>query len=130
MSAAASSSGLTEADVSEFREVFNLVDVDRGGSISCDELGVLMETLGIKCSPEELKLMVEEIDENGNGLIDFDEFVQVMSRRVSSDYTMHDVKRAFQVGPWHRPLAHVCCMYVFRCLPVNMRSTGPLLLRT
>ena len=49
---------LSEEELQEFREIFNLVDTDQGGSISTQELGNLMETLGIKTSPEELKLMV------------------------------------------------------------------------
>ena len=88
---------LSEQDLQEFREVFNLVDTDRGGSISSDELGRLMETLGIKTSKEELDLMISEIDENGNGDIDFDEFVLVMSRKVQADYTGAEVKAAFRL---------------------------------
>jgi Ca2+-binding EF-hand superfamily protein len=34
--------------------------------------------------------MVSEIDENGNGEIDFDEFVQVMSKKVHGDYTVNE----------------------------------------
>lgn len=36
-----------------------------------------METLGLKPNQEELDAMIREIDEDGNGEIDFDEFVQV-----------------------------------------------------
>jgi calmodulin len=88
---------LSEQDLQEFREVFNLVDTDRGGSISSEELGRLMETLGIKTTKEELDLMISEIDENGNGDIDFDEFVMVMSRKVQADYTGNEVKSAFRL---------------------------------
>ena len=31
---------------SEFREIFNLVDLDGGGSIDAEELGELMDLLG------------------------------------------------------------------------------------
>jgi calmodulin len=88
---------LSEEDLQEFREIFNLVDTDRGGSIGTEELARLMDTLGIRTSPEELKLMVSEIDENGNGEIDFDEFVQVMCRKVNTDYTADEVQKAFNV---------------------------------
>ena len=54
---------LSEEDLQEFQEIFNLVDTDRGGSIGTEELARLMDTLGIRTSPEELKLMVSEIDE-------------------------------------------------------------------
>jgi Ca2+-binding EF-hand superfamily protein len=56
------------------------VDEDKGGSISPQELGSLMETLGLKPNQEELDAMIREIDEDGNGEIEFDEFVQVRSR--------------------------------------------------
>ena len=36
---------LTEEEIAEFREIFNLVDKDGGGSISKEELGELMDTL-------------------------------------------------------------------------------------
>lgn len=88
---------LSEEDLQEFREIFNLVDTDKGGSIGTDELARLMETLGIQTTPEELKLMVSEIDENGNGEIDFEEFVQVMCRKVNTDYTADEVRKAFKI---------------------------------
>lgn len=39
---------LTDAELSEFREIFNLVDLDKGGSIDQGELMQLMNTLGLK----------------------------------------------------------------------------------
>lgn len=88
---------LSDEDLQEFREIFNLVDADRGGSIGTEELARLMDTLGIRTTPEELQLMVSEIDENGNGEIDFDEFVQVMCKKVNTDYTAEEVRKAFKV---------------------------------
>ena len=85
---------LTPEELAEFREIFNLVDKDGGGTISKEELGELMETLGIDATPEEIDLMIAEIDEDNNGVIDFDEFVAVMSRKVSATYTAEQVRRA------------------------------------
>merc|ERR1719356_1245882 len=94
---------LSDEDLQEFREIFNLVDSDKGGSIGTEELSRLMDTLGIRTTPEELKLMVSEIDDNGNGEIDFDEFVQVMCRKVNADYTSEEVKKAFRVFSGNAP---------------------------
>ena len=88
---------LTEEEISEFREIFNLVDKDGGGSITKTELGELMDTLGIDASPEEIDAMISEIDQDGNGDIDFEEFVAVMSRKVNATYTSDQVKGAFKV---------------------------------
>ena len=51
---------LSPEEISEFREIFNLVDKDGGGSISKEELGELMDTLGIDATAEELEIMVNE----------------------------------------------------------------------
>lgn len=55
-----------------------------------------MDTLGIDTSPEEIDLMIHEIDQDSNGEIDFDEFVAVMSRKVNATYTSEQVKNAFK----------------------------------
>ncbi|OQR83848.1 calmodulin-like protein [Achlya hypogyna] len=88
---------LTETEIAEFREIFNLVDRDRGGSITKVELGELMDTLGINTSPEEIDLMINEIDQDSNGEIDFDEFVAVMSRKVNATYSADQVKASFRM---------------------------------
>jgi calmodulin len=98
---------LSDEELKEFKEIFNLVDTDQGGSISTEELGNLMETLGIKTTTEELKLMVSEIDANGNGEVDFDEFVQVMSRKVNADYNVDEVQKAFKVFAGNAPDGHI-----------------------
>lgn len=41
---------LTDEELAEFREIFSLVDLDKGGSISREELKQLMTTLGLKPS--------------------------------------------------------------------------------
>ena len=95
--AAAALSARASQELAEFREIFNLVDLDKGGTISKDELKQLMTTLGLKPSQEELNAMVEEIDADKSGEIDFDEFVTVMSRKVNTSYTPAQVKAAFKV---------------------------------
>eukprot|EP00947_MAST-08B_sp_MAST-8B-sp1_P000093 g93.t1 len=90
-------SGLSKQEISEFREIFDLVDKDKGGSISKEELSDLMDTLGINATHEEIDLMINEIDDDNNGEIDFDEFVAVMSRKVNTTYTAEEVKNSFKL---------------------------------
>jgi len=103
MSSSGSGSGgsthvhLTKEEEKEFREIFNLVDRDRGGSISKAELAQLMDTLQINASQQEIDLMINEIDRDGDGEIQFGEFVAVMSRKVAATYTAEEVKQAFKV---------------------------------
>eukprot|EP01035_Chromulina_nebulosa_P018704 gene18704-24463_t len=88
---------LTPEEIAEFREIFNLVDKDGGGTINKTELAELMDTLGIDASTEDIDQMISEIDADGNGDIDFEEFVAVMSRKVNASYTSDEVKTAFKV---------------------------------
>lgn len=88
---------LTPGEIAELREIFNLVDKDGGGSISKQELADLMGTLGIRATPEEIDLMVREVDSDGSGDISFNEFLYVMQRRVNVPYSADEVKAAFRV---------------------------------
>ena len=56
---------LTADEIAEFKEIFSLVDVDGGGTISKVELSELMATLGIEATSAEIDLMIKEIDEDG-----------------------------------------------------------------
>lgn len=87
---------LSETEVRELREIFNLVDKDGGGSISNEELKDLMDTVGIKLSQVEVDNMIKEIDQDSNGEVDFDEFVAVMSRKTNSNVTKREVSDAFK----------------------------------
>ena len=88
---------LSADELAEFREIFKLVDRDGSGTITKEELGELMDTLGIDASAEEVDMMISEIDTDSNGSIDFDEFVAVMSRRVDATYSSSQVKDAFKL---------------------------------
>ncbi|EFC43922.1 predicted protein [Naegleria gruberi] len=87
---------VSDEDVRRYREIFQLVDRDGGGSIEQEELGTLMRTLGLKPSEEEIQEMMKEADADNSGAIDFEEFVAVMSRSVQSQYTVDQYINAFK----------------------------------
>ena len=78
-----------------------------------------METLGIDATPEEIDLMIAEIDEDNNGVIDFDEFVAVMSRKVSATYTAEQVRGAFRVFESGAPPGHIKVESLVRALTTD-----------
>jgi calmodulin len=60
------------------QKAFNLMDVDKSGSLSVAEIkSALMYTRGA-LSEEQLGNLVKAVDINGDGTIQFDEFVQFM----------------------------------------------------
>lgn len=58
-------------------QVFDLMDADKGGTLSVEEVKQLMELLGMHSRIDEVESMIQEIDADGNGTIDFEEFVMV-----------------------------------------------------
>ncbi|KAJ1963562.1 hypothetical protein GGI12_001975, partial [Dipsacomyces acuminosporus] len=60
-----------EAQISEYREAFSLFDKDGDGTITAKELGTVMRSVGQNPSEAELQDMINEVDTDGNGTIDF-----------------------------------------------------------
>ncbi|RNF04944.1 calmodulin [Trypanosoma conorhini] len=89
---------LSQKEVEEFREMFDLVDTDHSGRITSGELRKLMETLRLRPTEEELEQMFRDADatDSNNG-INFEEFVALMSKRVQSDYTLEQLRSAFKL---------------------------------
>merc|ERR1712224_984001 len=71
--------GLTEEQLDEIREAFSLFDSDASGAIDVRELKAAMRALGFEIKNEELKKMVSDIDNDGNGTIEFAEFLGMMT---------------------------------------------------
>eukprot|EP00899_Mesostigma_viride_P000351 jgi/Mesvir1/10316/Mv06178-RA.1 len=88
---------LSEEEVAEFREVFDLVDRDRGGTISPEEVQELMCLLGMNPSQDDVIAIIQEIDEDGNGEVDFEEFLLVMAGQQNTKYNKADIKKAFKL---------------------------------
>ncbi|XP_033009805.1 LOW QUALITY PROTEIN: troponin C, skeletal muscle-like [Lacerta agilis] len=77
---------LTEEMIAEFKAAFDIFDADGGGDISTKELGTVMRMLGQTPTKEELDAIIEEVDEDGSGNIDFEEFSwSLMVRQMKED---------------------------------------------
>ena len=73
---------LTDQQIIEFREAFQAFDKDGNGSISTKELGTVMRSLRQNLSEAEIKQMIEIVDEDKSGTIDFKEFLNLMARNM------------------------------------------------
>ncbi|XP_063228302.1 calmodulin-A-like [Bacillus rossius redtenbacheri] len=89
--------GLSEDQVAEFKEAFMLFDKDEDGTITMAELGVVMRSLGQRPSETELRDMVNEVDQDGNGTIEFNEFLQMMSKKMRGAESGDELREAFRV---------------------------------
>ena len=62
----------------ELKDAFNVFDSDGSGTISRSELKKLMKSLGQNLADGELDAMMDEVDTDKSGEIDFKEFKQMM----------------------------------------------------
>ena len=76
---------LNPEQISEFREAFAFFDKDGDGCITVEELATVMGSLqGHRPSEDELGEMIRDADADGNGTIDFPEFLALMARKTAA----------------------------------------------
>ena len=69
---------MTQEVIDEYREVYNIYDVEQEGAISDKQITEVMRHCGQSPSDEEVAEVVKKIDVDGSGLIEFNEFVILM----------------------------------------------------
>ncbi len=65
-------------EVDELKQAFEVFDKDGDGNITAKELEIVMKALGENIDRETIDLMIESVDMDKNGFIDFDEFKRMM----------------------------------------------------
>ena len=63
----------------ELREAFRLYDKQGNGYINVSDLRDILRALDDNITEDELDEMIAEIDTDGSGTVDFDEFMEMMS---------------------------------------------------
>ncbi|KAI8612208.1 calmodulin [Chytriomyces sp. MP71] len=90
-------SQLSEQQISEFQEAFQLFDQDGDGQISTTEIGTVIRSLGQNISQKELQELIKEVDASKKGSVDFGEFLTMMARKLKDGDNAGDIKEAFRM---------------------------------
>ncbi len=88
---------LSEQKIEEFRSTFDLFDKEKKGKIKSKELGVVIRKLGQNPTDNELKEMIDEIDTDKNGTIEFTEFLGLMDRLMKDVESKESLIQTFKV---------------------------------
>merc|ERR1711890_125582 len=93
--------GLEGDEIKVLKICFNLFDTKKQEFLGADDLDDILRAMGFRPSKEELKEILEEIDEDGSGEIEFGEFCQLCAKFLveePDEETMKaELKEAFRV---------------------------------
>jgi len=88
-------SNLNEEEIKGLKQMFMNMDTDNSGTITYEELKAGLAKLGSKLSEAEVKQLMEAADVDGNGSIDYVEFITATMHRHKLERDEHLFK-AFQ----------------------------------
>jgi len=87
----------TQEEIAAYRHAFTLFDADGDGTISIKELHEVMKSLGQNPTETEIEDMINEVDSDRNGTIDFEEFCKMMTTPTKDVDFEAEMKSAFKV---------------------------------
>lgn len=84
------------------KTIFDSFDLEKSGEIAVDMIGQILDMLGNQLSPEELQKIIQEIDEDGNGVMSFNEFAHLAARFLveeeeDTEQILKELKDAFRL---------------------------------
>ena len=88
---------LTEEQKQEIKEAFDLFDTEGTGYIDVKELKVAMRALGFEPKKEEVKKMIAEVDREGKGVIEFADFLDLMTIKMAERDPREEMLKAFRL---------------------------------
>ena len=74
-----------------------MFDSDHSGTIDTEELKQALSNLGIDAKNQTLQNMMNDIDKNQSGTIDFNEFIELMTAKFSDKDTPEDLRKVFDL---------------------------------
>jgi calmodulin len=88
-------SNIAEDQMEEFKQAFALFDKDGNGHVDAGELGQVLASLGQIPTEGEIQRMINEVDGDMNGTIEFPEFLQMMQSKMSKKENEEEIQEAF-----------------------------------
>ena len=89
---------LTNEEITEFKAAFDYFDKDRDGKIDINELGGFMRNFGQNPNEDDLRGMLKDVDLNGDGVINFNEFVCLLIKDLKGvDIWKEELYEVFKV---------------------------------
>jgi Ca2+-binding EF-hand superfamily protein len=92
--------GLSNDEVEEIRQAFDLFDTNQTGKIDPAELKAAMQSLGFDSKNPTIFQLIADLDtpdNNKNGGIDFENFVEAINNKLGDKETKEGIERIFNL---------------------------------
>ena len=88
---------LSDEQKQEIKEAFELFDTDKTGTIDYHELKVCMRALGFDVKKQEVLNLMREYDREGSGQIEYPDFLEIMTTKISERDPIEEISKAFKL---------------------------------
>mmetsp|Transcript_50663 Transcript_50663/g.58080 ORF Transcript_50663/g.58080 Transcript_50663/m.58080 type:complete len:191 (-) Transcript_50663:26-598(-) len=89
--------GIPEREVLDIKELFDTMDSSHKGCIEPRHMKNLIESLGYGALPQTIYHLMAELDSDQNGVLEFEEFLDLMTQRRSHNDTRKDIEQVFRI---------------------------------
>ena len=89
--------GLTEDEIDEIREAFNLFDNEGTGLIDPKELKAAMQSLGFESKNPTIYQMFSDLERESHGPIDFDRFLDGITNKLGDRESREGIAKIFNL---------------------------------
>ncbi|XP_051860437.1 calmodulin [Drosophila nasuta] len=88
---------LTTEQLGYFKEIFQLINIDADNSITYRELEDVCHAIGAHLHEAQVQSMINEADTDGNGSIEFQEFVEVLLLKMTQPAPPDELRDAYYI---------------------------------
>ena len=88
---------LTDDQLNEIQDSFDLFTKEGTGTIDAEELPVVMRALGSEPKMSELKKLVNEVDKDNTGQLEFDGYLNIILHKMAERPSHDDLLKAFRL---------------------------------
>jgi len=91
---------LDKEQVAILKKAFDSFDPEKKGSINSEMVGTILRLMGQQFNTQTLRELIEEVDEDGSGEIEFDEFLILASKFIleeDDEALQKELREAFRL---------------------------------